>query len=297
MVGKIISNYRILSRLGEGGMGVVYKAEDTKLDRLVALKFLPSHLTDDETALNRLLKEAKSASKINHQNVCTIYDIKEYENTQYIVMEYVEGQTLKNKIKASISPPLKVVNPAQCGGDLGGCLSRNESIDYSIQICNALKSAHDKDIIHRDIKSENIMINTNNVIKVMDFGIAWIKDEARFTKTSTTAGTTAYMAPEQIKGEETDHRVDIWAFGVVLFEMLTGKFPFKGEYKAAISYSIVNTEPESLNIFRADLPVEIEQIVNKALEKDRNNRYQDIGEILEDLKEMVQMFGLWDKEQ
>ena len=197
MIGETISHYKILEKLGEGGMGVVYKAEDTKLDRPVALKFLPAHLTDDEEALTRLLKEAKSASKINHNNVCTIYDIKEHEDTQYIVMEYVDGETLKTKIKTAP-------------------LSLDEAIDYSIQICNALKSAHDKDIIHRDIKSENIMINTDNAIKVMDFGLARLKGEARLSSTSTTAGTTAYMAPEQIKGEEIDHRVDIWAFGVVL---------------------------------------------------------------------------------
>jgi len=263
MIGNTISHYKILEKLGEGGMGVVYKAKDTKLDRLVALKFLPSHLTDDEEALNRLLKEAKSASKINHTNVCIIYDIKEYEDTQYIVMEYIEGKTLKDKIKIAL-------------------LSVTETIEYSIQICNALKSAHDKSIIHRDIKSENIMINTDNVIKVMDFGLARIKDEARITKASTTAGTIAYMAPEQIKGEDIDHRVDIWALGVVLFEMLTGKFPFKGEYEAAISYSIVNTEPEPMK----GVPAELELTVYKALSKNPDERYQNAGDILKDLKKL-----------
>jgi len=261
MIGKTILNYKILEKLGEGGMGVVYKAEDTKLEREVALKFLPNHLTDDEEALNKLLKEAKAASKINHNNVCTIYDIKEHEDTQYIVMEYVEGETLKNKIKTAP-------------------LSLSEAVEYSLQICNALKSAHDKDIIHRDIKSENIMINMDNVIKVMDFGLARIKDEAKITKTSTTAGTIAYMAPEQIKGEDIDHRVDIWSLGVVLYEMLTDKFPFKGEYEAAMSYSIVNTEPDQIT----DIPEDFQKIIRKTLKKNPDERYQNAGDILKGLK-------------
>ena len=187
MIGKTISHYKIISKLGEGGMGVVYKAEDMKLDRFVALKFLPSHLEEDEKALNRLLKEAKAASKINHPNVCTIHNIEEFEDTHFIVMEYVNDVTLRQKIKerAVHEPPLQY----------------DDAIDYSVQICKALKAAYDKDIIHRDIKSENIMINIENVIKVMDFGLAKLKDEAGLTKTKT-AGTIAYMAPEQLQGFE-----------------------------------------------------------------------------------------------
>ena len=267
MIGETISHYKILEKLGEGGMGVVYKAEDTKLDRLVALKFLPSHLIDDEKALSRLLKEAKAASKINHPNVCTIHDIKEYEDTHFIVMEYVDGETLKSKIKEA---PLSI----------------NETVDYSIQTCKVLKAAHDRGITHRDIKSENIMINTDNMVKVMDFGLAKLKDEARLSRTSATAGTIAYMAPEQIKGEDIDHRADIWAFGVVLFEMLTCKFPFKGEYESAMSYSIVNTDPDPITDIRNDVPFNLEQVISKSLEKDISSRYQSIQEILIELKKI-----------
>ena len=267
MIGEMISHYKVLEKLGEGGMGVVYKAEDTKLDRLVALKFLPAHLVDDEKALSRLLKEAKSASKINHPNVCTIYAIEEYEDTHFIVMEFVDGQTVKNKIK---DEPLSI----------------NETVEYSEQICKALKAAHDKGIIHRDIKSENIMINMDNMVKVMDFGLAKLKDEARLSRTSTTAGTIAYMAPEQIKGQDIDHRADIWAFGVVLFEMLTGKFPFKGEYESAMSYSIVNTDPEPITEFKKDIPFNLEQVIYKSLEKDISSRYQSIQEVLSELKKI-----------
>ena len=265
MIGETIAHYKIIEKLGEGGMGVVYKAEDTKLDRLVALKFLPSHLIDDEKALSRLLKEAKAASKINHPNVCTIYDIKEYEDTQYIVMEYVDGETVKNKIKEA---PLSI----------------NETVEYSEQICKALKAAHDKGITHRDIKSENIMINTENMVKVMDFGLAKLKDEARLSRTSATAGTIAYMAPEQIKGQDIDHRADIWALGVVIFEMLTCKFSFKGEYESAMSYSIVNTDPEPIKIFRSEVPAELELIIYKALAKSPDERYQSAGDVLDYLK-------------
>ena len=267
MIGEMISHYKILEKLGEGGMGVVYKAEDTKLDRFVALKFLPAHLIDDEKALSRLLKEAKAASKINHPNVCTIHTIEEYENTHFIVMEYVDGETVKNKIK---DEPLTI----------------NETVEYSVQICKALKAAHDKGITHRDIKSENIMINTDNMVKVMDFGLAKLKDEARLSRTSSTAGTIAYMAPEQIKGDDIDHRADIWAFGVVIFEMLTGKFPFKGEYESAMSYSIVNTDPEPITEFKKDIPFNLEQVIYKSLEKDISSRYQSIQEVLSELKKI-----------
>ena len=274
-VGKTISHYKILEKLGEGGMGVVYKAEDTKLDRLVALKFLPAHLIDDEQALSRLLKEAKAASKINHPNVCTIHTIEEYEDTQYIVMEYVDGETLREKIQEIVKAE---------GEHRGSPLRVDETVEYSEQICKALKAAHDKGITHRDIKSENIMINTDNMVKVMDFGLAKLKDEARLSRTSSTAGTIAYMAPEQIKGDDIDHRADIWALGVVLFEMLTGKFPFKGEYESAMPYSIVNTDPEPIKIFRSEVPEELELIIYKALEKSTDERYQSADDVLDDVK-------------
>ncbi len=273
MIGKTISHYKILEKLGEGGMGVVYKAEDMKLDRLVALKFLPSHLVDDEKALKRLLKEAKAASKINHPNVCTIHAIEEFEDTHFIVMEFVDGMTLKAKAKKEK-------------------LGIDEAVEYSIQIGKALKAAHDKDIIHRDIKSENIMINNENMVKVMDFGLAKLKDEAGLTKTGT-AGTIAYMAPEQLQGFEIDTRTDIWSFGVVMYEMLTGQLPFKGEYESAMMYSIVNVEPEPMK----DVPEELEKTVCKALVKNLDSRYQNIDELLQELKKMPSSVAISEKQE
>ncbi len=267
MTGKTILHYKILEKLGEGGMGVVYKAEDTKLDRYVALKFLPPHLSDDETALKRLLKEAKSVSKINHPNVCVIHDIKEHKRQQFIVMEYVDGRTLREIIKEA---PLDL----------------NTAADYGVRICEALNAAHSKDIIHRDVKTDNIMITADNQVKVMDFGLAKLKGSVKLTKTFSTVGTMAYMAPEQIRGEEIDKRADIFSTGVVMYEMLTGRFPFRGEYEAAMMYSIQNEAPQPITNFRDDIPDYIEEIIFRALEKSPADRYQSMEEIIYELKKM-----------
>ncbi len=273
MIGKIISHYSIIEKLGEGGMGVVYKAQDTKLDRFVALKFLPAHVAKSEQEKSRFFQEAKSASALNHPNVCTIYGIDEVEgpdgtSQQFIEMELVDGMTLRDKV-ASSSP-----------------LNIKQVVDYGIQIGEALQEAHSKGIIHRDIKSENIMVNSKNQIKVMDFGLAKLKGSLKLTKTSSTVGTLAYMSPEQIQGIEADIRSDIFSYGVVLFEMTTGRMPFRGEHEAAIMYSIVNEEPEDAAKYRDDVPAELQHILKKSLEKDPGDRYQSMAEIIVDLRRL-----------
>jgi Tol biopolymer transport system component/predicted Ser/Thr protein kinase len=263
MIGQTILHYRILDKLGEGGMGVVYKAHDTKLDRDVALKFLPHHLsaTPDEQA--RFLQEARAASALNHPNVCTIYDIAEHEGQQFIIMECVDGKTLRQMV------PVQKIQTA---------------IDYAIQIGEALQEAHSKGVVHRDIKTDNIMVNSKNQVKVMDFGLAKLKGSLKLTRTSSTVGTLAYMAPEQIEGGEIDARSDIFSFGVVLYEMLTGHTPFRGEHEAAMVYSIVNEEPTPIQKYLPEISSEFVHILNRALEKDPNDRYQNVAEMVIDLR-------------
>jgi serine/threonine protein kinase/tricorn protease-like protein len=273
MIGQHISHYIILEKLGEGGMGVVYKAEDIKLDRLVALKFLPPQFTVNQSDKARFIQEAKAAAAINHPNVCVIHDMLELENQQFIVMEYVEGQTLR-----------EVIYGNRRRGEVTSFLQINEVLDYAIQITEALQAAHEKGIIHRDIKSENIMVNTKNQIKVMDFGLAKLKGSLKLTKKSSTVGTVAYMSPEQIQGHEVDARSDIFSFGVVLYEMLTGQLPFKGEYESAMIYSILNEEPEPLIKHRSAIPGELESIVTRTLVKNPDKRYQHTHELRHDLK-------------
>ncbi|MDP3024448.1 MAG: serine/threonine-protein kinase [candidate division Zixibacteria bacterium] len=267
MLGKTISHYKILEKLGEGGMGVVYKAQDIKLDRLLALKFLPPHLVASEAEKARFLQEAKSASALNHPNVCVIHDIQEYEGQQFIVMEYVDGATLRKKFE---SKPLTV----------------NEAISYAIQIGEALKEAHSQGIVHRDVKSDNIMINSKNQVKVMDFGLAKLKGSLKLTKTSSTVGTLAYMSPEQIQGGEVDVRSDIFSFGIVLYEMLAGQLPFRGEHEAAMMYSIVNEEPEPIQKYLPDAPSDLVHIFNRLLEKTPDDRYQSMADVVIELRRL-----------
>ena len=272
MIGETILHYKILEKLGEGGMGVVYKAQDTKLDRFVALKFLPSQLTASEDDLARFNQEAQAAAALNHPNICTIYAIEEDKKRQFIVMEYVDGITLSRKIEQS---PLKM----------------KDAIAYAIQIGEALQEAHNNGIVHRDIKTENIMVNTKNQIKVMDFGLAKLKGSIKLTKTSSTVGTLAYMAPEQIQGGEVDARSDIFSFGVVLFEMLTGLLPFLGEHDASIMYSIINEEPEPLQKYIPDANSDLIHIINRILEKDPEDRYQSMKEIVSELRRLQKRTG------
>ncbi len=249
---------------------MVYKARDTKLDRIVALKFLPQRHTMNESDRARFLQEAKAASQINHPNVCTIYDIKEEENELFIVMEFVYGKTLSEKIFQSShdNAPLPV----------------KEVIDYALQIAEALQEAHSKEIIHRDIKSENIMVNAKNQIKVMDFGLAKLKGSLKLTRTSSSAGTLAYMSPEQIQGGEANARSDIFSFGIVLFEMLTGKLPFRGEHEAAMMYSILNEEPEPIQKYLPDASSDLIHVLNRLLEKIPEDRYQSMAEAVIELR-------------
>jgi serine/threonine protein kinase len=266
MIGKTVSHYKILEKLGEGGMGVVYKAHDTKLDRDVALKFLPTHLTANETEKKRFLHEAKAAAQLNHTNVCSIYEIYDEGEQPFIVMEYVEGKNLRQLTISTDQLPT------------------NQVINFAIEIAEALQEAHSKGIIHRDIKSENIMVNNKNQIKVMDFGLAKIKGVTRLTKTTSTAGTIAYMSPEQLQGGEIDARSDIFSFGVVLYEMLSGQLPFKGDYESSMMYSIANEEPEPILQYRSDLSSEWLHIINRIMEKNPADRYQTINDILIDLR-------------
>ncbi len=265
MIGQTISHYKILAQLGEGGMGIVYKAQDTELDRIVALKFLPQRLTSNEAERARFLQEAKAASALNHPNVCIIYGIDEHQGQKFIEMEYVDGVTLRTRVAES---PLKI----------------SEALSFAIRIGEALNEAHGKGIVHRDIKCENIMLNSKNQIKVMDFGLAKLKGSLKLTRTSSTVGTLGYMAPEQIQGGEVDARSDIFSFGVVLFEMLTGKMPFRGEHEAAMMYSILNEAPESVLKYREEVPAEIDRIIQRALEKDPEDRYQHIDDMVSEIR-------------
>jgi len=273
MIGRIISHYKILEKLGEGGVGVVYKGEDTKLKRTVALKFLPAELTRDPDAKKRFVHEAQAAGALDHPNICTIYEIDEAEGHTFISMACIEGQSLKDKIE---SGPV--------GANGRSPLPIDEALDIAIQVAEGLQAAHEKGIIHRDIKSANIMVTEKGQAKIMDFGLAKLAGQVRLTKTGTTVGTVAYMSPEQARGEEVDHRTDIWSYGVVLYEMVTGQLPFKGEYDQAVVYSILNEEPEPMTGLRTGVPMELERVVNKALVKSLDSRYQNAGDILVDLR-------------
>ena len=265
MIGKTISHYRILETLGEGGMGVVYKAEDTTLDRVVALKFLSQHLTSDPTEKERFYHEAKAASALNHPNITTIHEIQDHDNQLFIAMEFVEGQTLKQLRERE-------------------SLSMKRVLDIAVQVCEGLAAAHEKEIVHRDIKSENIMLTPKGQAKIMDFGLAKVKESTKLTKAGSTLGTAAYMSPEQARGEEVDHRSDIFSFGVVLYELLAGQLPFKGEHHAAIAYSIMNEEPQPVVRYNNGVSAGLERIVFKALAKDKEERYQHVDDLLADLK-------------
>jgi eukaryotic-like serine/threonine-protein kinase len=262
MIGTTISHYRILEKLGEGGMGVVYKAHDTRLDRTVALKFLPPAGGEKEKA--RLIREARAVAQLDHPNICTVYEIGDSEGVPYIAMAYIEGETLKARVE-------------------NGPLALNEIIDYTRQIARGLQSAHRKHITHRDIKSANIMITPDGQIKIMDFGLAKLAGRTQLTQEGSTAGTVMYMSPEQARGEDVDHRTDIWSFGVVLYEMLTGRLPFQSEYETAAVYSILNENPPSIGGYNPDAPPELEAIVMRMLQKNKEDRYQQLDEFFSDL--------------
>ncbi len=272
MIGKTISHYRILQKLGEGGMGVVYRAEDISLGRSVALKFLAPEAVMGEEGQARLAREARSAAALNHPSVCTIYEMDRAEGRTFIAMECVEGQSLKKVIES-------------------GPLELDEAIDIGIQIAEGLEEAHARGIIHRDIKPANIMVTPAGQAKIMDFGLAKPFGATKLTRTGATIGTVAYMSPEQARGSDVDARSDIWSLGAVLYEMVAGQPPFKGDYEQAVIYRILNENPEPVTALRPDAPAELARILGKALAGKRADRYPRAEDLLSDLESLRRSRG------
>ena len=262
--------YKIIGEIGRGGMGVVLRAEDTKLKRTVALKFLPPEMSRYPEAEERFIREAQAAAALDHRNICTIYEAEEFEGQAYIAMAYVEGQSLRDRIAK-------------------GPLRADEAIEIAAQVAEGLEEAHEKGIIHRDIKSANIMLTEKGQPKIMDFGLAKVIGESLITKEAKTMGTVAYMSPEQAKGETVDLRSDIWSLGVVLYEMLSGQLPFGGERESSILYSIVHEEPKALKGLKGELAPEVQKVINRALKKNPGSRYQKAAEMAEDLRKYQEM--------
>jgi serine/threonine protein kinase len=275
MIGQTISHYTILEKLGEGGMGVVYKAEDTKLKRMVALKFLPQHVSASESDKARFMQEAQAAAALNHPNICTIYGIEEHDlpaggqagGQTFIAMEFVDGQTLREK---------------------KGTVSFKQAVDIGIQLSDGLAVAHEKGIVHRDIKPENIMIRKDGIAQIMDFGLAKLRASGskitRLTKEGSTVGTAGYMSPEQVQGQDADHRSDIFSLGVLLYEMFTGQLPFKGVHETALAYEIVNVDPAPMSSVKPDIDPSLDAIVLECLAKEPDERTQSAKQVSVDLK-------------
>ncbi len=271
MIGTTVSHYRVLEKIGSGGMGDVYLAEDTKLKRQVALKFLPKPLTRDHEARERFEREAQATAALNHPNIVTIYEIGEHEGQVFIAMEYAAGKTLKEMISDSRT------------GDMTSPLPMGRIISIAIQIAEGLAAAHAKGIVHRDVKPQNILVDKENRVKILDFGLAKLKGVSQLTKEASTLGTVHYMSPEQTMGKEVDGRSDIWSLGVVLYELITGKLPFKGEYEQAVAYAILNEEPEPARASRPDLCPEWSHVLNCLLAKKPEDRYPNTGSLVNQL--------------
>jgi len=265
---RFAGRYEIIEELGRGGMGVVYKAVDNKLKRTVALKFLPFEWTYDPQAKERFVREAQAAAVLDHPNICTVHEIDEADDRMFISMAFIEGESLKTKID-------------------GGPLKIDEALDFGMQVAEGLREAHKKGVIHRDIKSANIMVTEGGQAKIMDFGLARVRGGTLLTKEGMTMGTIAYMSPEQARGETVDHRSDIWSLGVVLYEMLAGRLPFQGEHDQAVIYAILKEKPQPLSSVRPEIPASVEQVVGKAMEKKPEDRYQSLEELIDDLKSIA----------
>jgi non-specific serine/threonine protein kinase len=273
MIGETLLHYKIMEKLGQGGMGVVYLAQDTKLDRKVAIKFLPHSIAVTPEEKERFKIEARASAALSHPNIATIYAIEECDGQTFIVMEYINGQELKEKIKS-------------------GPLPLQDIMSIAYQIAEGLEASHKAGVIHRDIKSQNIMLTDDGKVKIMDFGLAKIKGGSQVTKVGATVGTVSYMAPEQMQGGNVDGRADIFSFGVILFELLTGTMPFGGEHEAAIMYSIQNEEPLSIQDLRPDVPKSLIKIILRMLEKNPQNRYKGATEFISDLSNSQQAVSI-----
>ncbi len=269
MIGQTIGRYKIVEKLGEGGMGVVYKAQDIRLDRIVALKVLAAHLLSDNEAKKRFEREAKAAAALDHANVATVFEIGDDNGRSFIAIQFVDRPTVADKIQQR---PLPL----------------NEALDLAIQVAEGLQDAHEKGVVHRDIKAANIILSKKGQAKITDFGLAYLAERTKLTKSGTTMGTPASMSPEQAQGQSVDRRSDIWSLGVLLYEMVTGQLPFAGEYEQAMTYSIINEHPEPVTALRSGLPKHLDVIIEKALAKRPDERYQHVDELLVDLRRMQQ---------
>src|SRR5580658_2023738 len=293
MVGETVSHYRVLSRIGSGGMGVVYEAEDTKLRRRVAMKFLPGEVASDRTAFDRMQREARSASALDHPNICSVYELGEHEGQPFIVMQLLEGETLRQWIERSS----KMDSHSRLKG----------AIDLALQITRGLEAAHQKNIIHRDIKPDNIFVTVRGEAKILDFGLAKVMEDQKepdlqshltgdtvapgernltLTRTGAKMGTAFYMSPEQIRGEKLDARSDLFSLGLVLFEMVTGRRPFRGSTGAAVHDAVLHGSPVPVRQLNAAVPAGVESVIRRSLEKDRDRRYQSARELQADLERL-----------
>ncbi|MCX6834459.1 MAG: protein kinase, partial [candidate division Zixibacteria bacterium] len=266
--GVVISHYKIISKIGAGGMGEVWLAEDTELKRKVALKFLPTDHCQDEDCRARFKREAQATAALKHPNIVTIYEVSEFKGKPFFAMEHLEGRSLDDVIKSKELSPDQVVNLA-------------------VQLCEGLHEAHQAGVIHRDIKPSNIILDKNNRPKLLDFGLATIKGAQKLTATGSTLGTIGYMSPEQVEGKKTDQRSDLFSLGVLLYELITGKAPFKGDYEAATFYAIVHVAPEPMARYKSGVSDALQRIVSKLLEKEPALRYQSAEGVLPDLKQLV----------